>query len=227
MCIDKDYIVRIISLRELKDYVLPERGTFHLRSTISYRDLSSERNGDPCEMEYEGKDFTVLDSDNYLISCWSYLGNNNNPEKFFDSDTNKERNDVAIVSTIDKVVVFLKNIIGDEYFRREIFAELEHKKVEYDNKEETLCPVKHEEKLKLARNLVFKKDSKFKNQNEYRFAIREIGLKRLHSFIFYAEPKDYIEGIWINRKKYKDNQGIIAALLAIGLDTAVFKNGAI
>ena len=113
---ENNYIARIISLEELKNYILPqggERSTFHLRSAISYRDLPLENKGDLDEMRCEGKGFSANSGNNYLISCWSYLGEKDSPVELF--KVYKERNDVAIVSTIGKVKGLLKKNIYDKY----------------------------------------------------------------------------------------------------------------
>src|SRR4030042_2264811 len=228
MCREEEYIARIISLQEVQEYILPqngERSTFHLRSAISYRDLPIKKSGDPDEMQCRGKGFHACSANNYLISCWSYLGNKNNPEDLFNiAQVDQERNDVAIVSTIGKMAKFLQNTIYNEYHKKEVFAELRHERVQYYKKGVIVVPSDHKGRANFALDVIFKKEEKSKNQNEYRFALREIGLQRLQNLVFYANPGDYIEGIWINRRKHKNDQGIIAALMANELNVAIFKN---
>lgn len=227
MCKDQDYIVRIISIDELKKHIIPtagERSTFHLRSAISYRDLPANVNGDPDEMHCVGKNFTAIESNNYLISCWTYLGNNLNPDNLFKQGNHENRNDIAIISTIKKMNNFLRENIYEGMKKLGLFASLEHKKVNYYKKEQIQRPKNHEKELEFLRNLPFQKEEKFSTENEYRFAIRETELQKLHSLIFFGNPKDYIEAIYINKEKFTDNQGIIAALLSNNLSADIFKN---
>lgn len=224
MCKKDDYIVRIISREELFKHVLPRKkepdSTFHLRSAISYRE-SDENNADPDEMQCKGNGFHANCSNNYLVTCWSYLGKDENPEKFF--PIRKERNEVAIISTIGKMEAFLKDTIYDEYEQEGIFADLNHQKVTYYNDGSLQMPALPEQRSDFIMNLLFLKSDRWSKEEEYRFAIRETSIKNtLQSLTFYAEPAHYIEGIWVN--KTADKLGIIEALTYNELDCAVFKN---
>jgi hypothetical protein len=228
MCKKNDYIVRIISREELFKHVLPLKkepdSTFHLRSAISYRESFDENNADPDEMQCKGNGFHANCSNNYLVSCWSYLGNNDNPEKFFTN--RKERNEVAIISSIGKMEAFLRNTIYDEYEQKGIFAELNHKKVTYYKEGSLKFPALPEQQSDFIMNRLFSKRDRWEKEEEYRFAIRETSLENsLHSLTFYAEPADYIEGIWVN--KTAAERDIIAALTANNLEVAIFKNSSL
>lgn len=106
---NKMNVVRIISFNELKQYILngkrdEVRSTFHLRNPRAYRFFPTEEGGDENEMIITGETYNI-EGGNYLVSCWSYLGEQENPLKFW--NIFKYRNEIAIISSVDLV----KNII--------------------------------------------------------------------------------------------------------------------
>ena len=198
-------IVRIISFNELKQYVLNNAGdevrsTFLLRNPRAYRFFPVEEGGDENEMVITGKTYDI-EGGNYLVSCWSYLGNQENPLKFW--EIFKHRNEIAVVSTIERVEdIINKNLSAIKNCVSKCNSTAIHGKVTYYPYKEDGEHINNGQQDPDA--IVFHKPEecngkRYKDEEEYRFAVRISGNSNIDTYIFnLINPAKYIKKIWIN-----------------------------
>lgn len=190
------YIARFLSLEEAR-YVLREKSTFCLNSLWYYREIKQNDIKDEKELFLVTKDSEGELLNDFLVSCWTMLKGSR-----VESDDwciFPSKNDIAIVSTVDKVDKFLKDKCG-VFHEKNIFQDYKHGKVKYYS---PLGSIKDRE----IYNAYYYKRDKFRNQREYRFvfgATNKVGIERI---VFYGSklnengyyaPPSYIESIYLN-----------------------------
>ena len=187
-------IVRFVNLDACKS-IFSEHSTFVLRSFEHYRTIEDKGRCDKNEARSKfcgGGGGEVADC--FVLSCWTMLdGDEPTPKEwgiFPDSF-------VAIVSTPSKVSAFLESAFeiedGKVNGRRFPFLSVDPKKVTYADEIDKPTPKNFMDKV------VFNKDSKFKKEKEYRFALA-YGTKShtIESYIFSRDPDKYMEKCFAN-----------------------------
>lgn len=196
--LQKQIIARFISYDDAIKHVLaPDSATFGLQSTRYYREQAYERPNDlhsdrnEAEPSFSDGD---LSADEWLTSCWVRLDKS-------EVDWAKwsrvfSGRPIAVISTVDKVRDLIKQRLG--WWQNDF----QDDKVEYydDGDWHKIRNQFHQDPYRL----VFWKHCRYKNQEEYRFALR-LTLKQSSSITLTfsihpfedADCLEYIDSIWV------------------------------
>ncbi|HUT58907.1 MAG TPA: hypothetical protein VNA25_13755 [Phycisphaerae bacterium] len=181
-------IARFVDMQACKS-IFSDSSTFVLRSEKYYQRLEGGR-GDAEELRVQIRNGGLAQANGFALSCWTTLDG--------DEPTQDEWkifpvSDVAIISTPDRVSVFLKEAFALEAVdgkdrRRYPFLFLTHKQVQYaDRLDERVGPDA------ITDVPVFTKRKCFAHQKEYRVALAFSPILHWIDTYIFSKPPDYME----------------------------------
>ena len=168
------HIVRFLDLGAAKSvFRHPDFSTFRLGDAGEYVDIENTALQDIHEGQEISK-YGITEENSSLISCWSQM-DTREPSSEQWNLFNKSKV-VAIVASPDMVKDFLVKSLEKKFMP---FICVDHQPVKYYSLRENEYPTSYDQ-------VIFRKDKKFDEEKEYRFAVRISGGRQIRNLTFYT-----------------------------------------